>query len=650
MTERAQEGGLFFREAEGVTANVLLKKLRGDGQLSDADPRALKGFGGAKRCEVGLAIHPPQNGWWAAIDSADGAAGVGKGAWSTPALMANHLLTTAVWYRIYDDDLGLAMKLERGGSYFVVVAGTPREVRAWMEELGCPLDASRPAEASDDATLAAIAYAPADYESGPNRTLAAALFAIRSAMESGDAASARERWEALDPELAGLGLALLRGLTSDAARASFGWLADAILKEPMKPRGSKASVVTFAEEVVRRVAEETSDDARFLACLDRLDAIEGEAEARSAHAYTSGVERLAAMTFRDQVARSFECFRRLIARDEPAWNHVNLAIGTLLSARSGVIDLDGDAGEVARLAKARLPALGVEAQAAIEYNLACLYARAGDDDAALAHLERCPHPRSQNPHPEQDTDLASLWSNPRFALLIDREEDEEEEDLDDDDDEDKDTDKEPWVPPPDRAIDRLTIAFSEEGDARALSSRMGGLPQAPSADAPWPSTDHRPMDFVFQVVGKAAGGAIDMGDIHVLQAFADMEGDYYEANQVVIHRTACPAVMEPPTGVDVAEVQTMSLVAGHDDRVLIDVEWPDEDHPLHADHQAAWSHAWTDKVWGVPIGGNLDPDIRDSQGRQMRCLLQLVSHDDWFLWYVFVSVDFREAVLEIVRG
>jgi len=30
--------------------------------------------------------------------------------------------------------------------------------------------------------------------------------------------------------------------------------------------------------------------------------------------------------------------------------------------------------------------------------------------------------------------------------------------------------------------------------------------------------------------------------------------------------------------------------------------------------------------------------------------LQLVSADDWFLWYVFVSEDFSEAVLEITRG
>ena len=37
------------------------------------------------------------------------------------------------------------------------------------------------------------------------------------------------------------------------------------------------------------------------------------------------------------------------------------------------------------------------------------------------------------------------------------------------------------------------------------------------------------MDLVVQLIGKAAGGAIDLGDVHVLQIFADLEGDFYEA-------------------------------------------------------------------------------------------------------------------------
>jgi hypothetical protein len=197
----------------------------------------------------------------------------------------------------------------------------------------------------------------------------------------------------------------------------------------------------------------------------------------------------------------------------------------------------------------------------------------------------------------------------------------------------------------------LTLTFTDGEDDGALVSRLGGRPNAPNADAPWPSTASRPMDFVFQLTGKAGGGDIDMGDIHLLQAFADMEGEYYEQNQVVLHRAPCPAVLEPPTGVDLGEVQRMRFEPGQDDRVLIDLEWPDDDDPLFEDHQAAWSHAWTDKAWGVPVGGNLDADdIRDSQDRPMRCLLQLVSHDDWFLWYVFVNEDFSEAVLEIIRG
>ncbi|MBO6938326.1 MAG: hypothetical protein JJ863_25375 [Deltaproteobacteria bacterium] len=647
MSERAREGGLFFREADGITANVLLKKLRGDGELSDADPKSLEGFG--EGGDVALAIHPPEDGWWAVVDSADGAPGVGGGAWSTPAIMANHLGTTAVWYRIYDDELGVAVKVERGGSYFLAMAGTPAEVRAWVTATGCPIDAPRPADAKG-ATLAAIRYGAADYESGPDRALAGTLLAIREAMESGDGAAARERCEALGEKVRGLGLAMLRGLESEAAKQTFVSLAEVLLAEPMAPRGEKASVMTFAEEVVRRVAEETDDDELFARCIDRLDAIESEAEARSAHAYTSGVERVGAMTFQQQAARSFECYRRLIARDdEPAWNHVNLAIATLLMSQPGKVALEGHAEEVARRSKARLPALGEGAKLAIEYNLACLYARAGDTDAALVHLARCGDPRAQNPHPERDTDLESIWEEPRFLELLGAEQtddDDDDEELDDDDEEPE----APWVPPADRAVARLTLDFEDGEDDGAPVSRMGGRPNAPSTDTPWPSTSSRPMDFVFQLTGKAGGGDIDMGDIHLLQVFADMEGEYYEANQLVIHRARCPAVLEPPTGVDLADVQLMRFEPDQDDRVLVDVEWPDEDHPLFADHQAAWSHAWTDKAWGVPVGGNLDPDIRDSQGRPMRGLLQLVSHDDWFLWYVFVNEDFSEAILEIIRG
>lgn len=635
-------GGLFFREAEGVTANVLLKKLRADGRLGKSDPKSLDGFGSDG--EVGLAIHKPQNGWWAVVDSADGARGIGTGESSTPAIMANHLLTTALWYRVFSRNLALAVELVAGGSFFRVIVGTEKSVGAWVLALGCPITAAGPKDAGAKVKLASIAYEEETYRVGPSEGTVKKLLALRRAAEDADTTQIRTAFGALENEDAPLGLALLRGLDDPGVHRTFAALAEEILGQPMVPRGKRARVMTFGEEVLRRVAEVTDEFPMFERCLDRLDMIESEAESRSAHAYTAGVQRVAALAFYGAAKRSFEGYRRLIARDDaPAWNHVNLAIGTLLQSREGPLQITDEVAEVVRRSEARLPDLGSDAKHAIEYNLACLYARAGDSDAALDHFERCGDPKKQNPTPEADTDFASIWEHPRFKALL-----AETEYADDDDDDDDD---EPWVVPPERAVPRLTLTLVAGGDEQAPISRMGGLPNAPTPNSPWPSTVQRPMDFVLQLTGKAGGGDLDLGDIQVLQVYADLEGEYYEQNEVVVYREPCPATLPSPLGVDLSPVQSMTFEPGNDDRVLIDLEWPEEDDPLFEDHQSAYSHAWVDKAFGIPIGGNLDAaSVKDSTGTPMQCVLQLTSHDDWFLWYVFASEDFSEVRLRIVRG
>ena len=639
MSKRGR-GGLFFREAEEVTANVLLKKLRADGRLSDTAPRSLDGFGPLG--EVGLAIHEPKNGWWAVIDSADGAAGIGAGESSTPAIMANHLGSTALWYRVFSKELALAVELARGGSFFRVVVGTDKHVNGWVKAFGCPTGAAAPKDVGAKVKLATIAYDEATYRSGPSESCAEKLFVLRQTIEGGETTSVHVAFAALRKDEAPLGLALLRAL---GAAPTFAALAEEILAKPTVPRGRRVGVLTFGEEVLRRVAETTSDFAMFERCLERLDAIESEAESRSAHAYTAGVERVAGLAYGESKGRAFECYRRLIARDDsPAWHHVNLAIATLLESRQGALAMEGEVAEVARRAEARLPDLGPDAKFAIEYNLACLYARAGQSEDALDHLERCGDLTKQNAQPESDTDLASVWQHPRFrALLLSGDEDRDEGEV-------EANKKESWIVPSDRAIPRLDLAFHKGGDEAALSSRMGGLPSAPKPDSPWPSTVNRPMDFILQLTGKAGGGDLDMGDIQVLQVFAEIEGDYYEQNEVVVHREPCPVTLELPLGVDPAPAQAMTFEPGSDDRVLTDLEWPDEGDSLYEAHRSAYSHAFVDKAFGIPVGGNLEPEyITDSAGVPMRCLLQLVSHDEWFLWYVFASADFREVQLVVIR-
>jgi hypothetical protein len=369
------------------------------------------------------------------------------------------------------------------------------------------------------------------------------------------------------------------------------------------------------------------------------------------------VAALAAHFFSSDPSRSLECYRRLLARgDKPSWWTVNQALAAVLASSRGAIALDGAVAEVVRRSEARVGALGDSAQDAIHYNLACVHARAGDRERALALLSACHDLRAQNPHPESDPDLAGLVGLPAFAALLGPAAppaheaalaDNDESDEDDEGDEEEVE----HVAPSDRAIVRQAIRFRSASDS-ALVSRMGGLPSAPSAETPWPESRKRPMAFVMQLVGTAAGGEVDLGDVTVLQLFADLEGDYYDPgfHTVVLHRVPCPVTLPAPVGVDVAAVRFIELTPGHDDRVLLDIDFPDDDDPLHDVHEKARSHAWADKLWGIPVGANLQPDQRDCKGQPMRCLLQLVTYDDWFLWYVFVSGDLSEARLQIVRG
>ena len=127
------------------------------------------------------------------------------------------------------------------------------------------------------------------------------------------------------------------------------------------------------------------------------------------------------------------------------------------------------------------------------------------------------------------------------------------------------------------------------------------------------------MRFVLQLVGTKAGGEVDLGDVSVLSVETDA-------------------------------VRLLALEPGHDDRILLDIDWLEEGEPQYEEWEAARKHAFEDKLWGIPVGANVDPNQRDAQGRPTRCLLQLVSYDDWFLWYLFVSEDFSEARLQAVRG
>ncbi|MFV8756299.1 hypothetical protein ACNOYE_37610 [Nannocystaceae bacterium ST9] len=207
----------------------------------------------------------------------------------------------------------------------------------------------------------------------------------------------------------------------------------------------------------------------------------------------------------------------------------------------------------------------------------------------------------------------------------------------------------PLEVPAERAVPRLQIVLEPGCDPDAAIDRVGGRPLAPSSATDWPISDSgRPMQFMFQLIGQAGGGSLELGDVAVVQVFADLQGEYYEEGEhaVVVHREPCPVVLALPDGVAMLEPRAMRFVAGVDDRILAD-EWDDE---REDEWNLAHQHGFCSKVWGVPVGGNLELPVEGADGTELRHVVQFVDIDDWFLWYLFANADLSETRLVIERG
>jgi hypothetical protein len=690
-------GGVFVRAKDGVDARKLIAKICDGGRVTSGDARTATGTD-----VVGFAVHPLRDEFWAIVDSADGALGIGEaGEWSPVALAANHLGTDAYWYRAYTPELALAVVFPRGGTWLRAYAGTADDIVARLDSDGVPVRTSPPPSAAGArALLATVAYEPGKYATGPDAKLAAKLHAVHDALVAGEGERLAAAVEACGHDALPLALGIVRGADRGKWAACLQARARALLAAAPRVR-EPVQRMTLDEEVLRRAGELADSDTALAPLLDHLDAIEADAERRSAHSHPGGVGLLAdALQKRGAMAGAFACSLRLVRRPEPSWVHCNYVLFALLQ-RAPELVLDADAREAIRHVEQRLPELGQEAIDAITYNLGCVYARAGQLEPALAALRRCRTPTKQNAHPEQDTDLKLLWTHPGFrawlggpgpaletpvdelelsvsasqavaelgvatigeliasegakqlparvrgelrALLAD------EYDI---------TWGEPVEQPTcevpgEHAVARHRIVFEDRVDAEgALIDRLGGKPNAPSADFAWPSGSSRPMRFIGQLVGKAAGGAVDLGDIHVLQIYADLDGEFYESTDhaVVAHRAPCPAVVEPPATVEVASVRAMLLEPGVEDRRLLDDDaFDDEAEHGDFDAEAAQTHAWCDKVGGVAVGANFDKDLRNSKGEPMQLVLELLTYDDWFLWALFADAGFRELQLQVVRG
>ncbi len=620
-------GGVFFREGDGIDAKKLVAKVCDGGRITTDDPRAATGTE-----RVAFAVHAPRGGFWAVVDSADGALGIAEGEWSKVALAANHLRTEAIWYRTYAIDLALAVYFPHGGTWMHAYSGIADDVLNRLDAERVPVHESQPPATATDALLACVAYEPGTYETGPGADVARRLLGIHDALVAGDAGGLRERFAEISDAERALALAIIRGADRGEWRACIKESARQIAAPKLR---DDLRHLTFDEEILRRAGELAETEAELATVLDQLDTIESDAGTRSSHSHPAGVAMLAyALGKRGAQELVFACELRLLRRKEPAWYTCNNALQTLL--KRSPFTLDAPAREAVRIVEERLPELGQSAIDSITYNLACVYARAGDLDRALVELRRCETPLEQNPHPERDTDLEPLWSNPEFQRWITPPPPPEMRALP--------SDPQPYDVPPAHAVPRFALDFEDRPEAEsALIDRLGGKPNAPSTDFAWPVSSSRPMNLIVQLVGKAGGGALDLGDIHVLQVFADMEGDYYDASEhaVIAHRAPCLAVIEPPVTVEVQDTRAITLKPGFDDRRMLDDDFESEE---------ARDHVWRDKVFGIPVGANLDTELRDDNDEPMRLVLELMTIDDYFLWALFANQQLTQFRLEIVRG
>jgi hypothetical protein len=210
-----------------------------------------------------------------------------------------------------------------------------------------------------------------------------------------------------------------------------------------------------------------------------------------------------------------------------------------------------------------------------------------------------------------------------------------------------------YEPPPDARVPRKTITLGEPDASldRARVDRVGGLPVVPAGFA-WPRTSGGvPMAFVFQLQGAAGGGEVELGAKTTLQMFANLEGDYYAKGQhvVVAHTEPCTEVLEAPEGVVVEPSRAISYSDDFDDAILGDPEFdPDEDEDGRYDD--AHSHAFCDKVRGLPVVANLELPVVGVDGTNLRLLVQWLSIDEWFAWHIFANEDLSELRAEIVRA
>jgi hypothetical protein len=171
----------------------------------------------------------------------------------------------------------------------------------------------------------------------------------------------------------------------------------------------------------------------------------------------------------------------------------------------------------------------------------------------------------------------------------------------------------------------LRVTTKGEGKPEPVD-RSGGLP-SPWGEEPWPECESclRPMTFAVQLIGKAAGGQVDLGSAAALQVFV-CAGDPCASdeplsgtNAALLRRTPLGEGSVPapkPQHGDLEAPQRIVLTPGTDDARLRDDTWWERDE---AAYDAARDEANGEKIHGVMLYGNPPSTVKCPE-----CRLEMV--------------------------
>lgn len=214
---------------------------------------------------------------------------------------------------------------------------------------------------------------------------------------------------------------------------------------------------------------------------------------------------------------------------------------------------------------------------------------------------------------------------------------------------------EPYKPPKERRIPRLTVNF-KPGASEDIEHRAGGNPSDWGSE-PWPVclSCGKPMSFVLQLIGKAAGGEIDIGHYAGLQVFICHNINSCQpwaslscANTVLFRELLSAKTRKSEVKVELNDAWKINLSKGYDDSILL--KQPEEDD--EEEYEEAFAFCSTSKVGGIPVSGNEPAKVKCPEcNEQMKFLAQFDENVDCPLEgdvFIYICPNFHAGSYEAV--